>query len=138
MYVDAMTSMTPESAGQLLNVAVHDPDRAMSEATVVMFIDHAAAQIQSVARYSEWLDQHKRQFAHLEFASRRADEWRTAKDIEAGAPGSEYRLASASDWLQRKVAESSNSREAVAVLAEQGRTRRIRSIASERLATWTG
>ncbi|CAL9568486.1 hypothetical protein SUDANB176_04790 [Streptomyces sp. enrichment culture] len=41
-------------------------------------------------------------------------------------------LLASSDWLQRKAAAASNA-DAVALLAEHGRTRRIRSTARARL-----
>ncbi|WP_051950891.1 hypothetical protein [Actinacidiphila yeochonensis] len=46
-------------------------------------------------------------------------------------------VGEASDWLQRRIAERSDVRAALAALAETGRTRRVRNTAGSRLARLT-
>lgn len=62
------------------------------------------------------------------FLERRLREWTLFRAITLGLPWQQDALVESSDWLQRKVAAALNA-DALALLAEHGRTRRIRNAA---------
>ncbi|GAA2443096.1 hypothetical protein GCM10010191_69370 [Actinomadura vinacea] len=55
-------------------------------------------------------------------------------EISVGAPWTAEDLVASSDWLQRAAAQKVTSRNALAVLATKGRTRRVRNAAARGLA----
>ena len=63
----------------------------------------------------------------------RLRDWALLKTIDSAKPWNVADLREASNWLQRKLAERTRSPEALAVLAEHGRTNRIRTLARSRL-----
>jgi hypothetical protein len=60
------------------------------------------------------------------FPARRLREWALFRAITLSLPWHPDALLESSDWLQRKTAAASNI-DALAILAERGRTRRIRN-----------
>jgi hypothetical protein len=47
LYVDALTSMPPESEVDLIEIVRGDPDRTMSQAAIVEYLDRTARQLES-------------------------------------------------------------------------------------------
>jgi hypothetical protein len=134
LYVDVLTSMPPESEVDLIEIVRSDPDRTMSQAAIVEYLDRTAGRLESASQYTDWLTQHKPQFQALEFVNRRANEWGLLKDLDENAPVDVKELYEASDWLQRKVATETRSKLALEALLQTGRTRRIRAAAAHRLS----
>jgi hypothetical protein len=62
------------------------------------------------------------------FLEQRLREWTLFRAITLGLPWHPDALVESSDWLQRKTAAALNA-DALALLAEHGRTRRIRNAA---------
>jgi len=61
------------------------------------------------------------------------EEWKLFKEIMEVGIGNVDALRNASDWLQRKVSQDAVSRAVLEKLAEIGRTKRVRNLASSRL-----
>lgn len=69
------------------------------------------------------------------YLRRRLAEWALLRRLAASQPGSPDELVTASDWCQRTAANTALPPDALLVLAERGRTRRIRAAARDRLAS---
>ena len=87
-------------------------------------------------RMSEWADADPRPSDG--FVARRVAEIRTLRELIGGhAPGA-AEIDGWSDWLQRSVAEDVGNAEVLALLADTGRTKRVRATARARLAVQSG
>jgi hypothetical protein len=118
-YLDALAA-----GHDLVDAVLADPDRAMAEATIVKEMDRRAA-LSPLA-----LDNLADDFPDHPFLSRRLAEWRLFFALDRSTVG----LLEASDWLQRMAVAKTGSTAALELLAEHGRTRRIRADALRRLA----
>src|SRR5438874_1796520 len=94
LYIDALASVPAERDTEILEIVRCDPDRVMSEAAIVTYLDRAAQRSASPSQYAHWLEGRGPQFAHLEFATRRANEWQLVKELDAGGSLDEWRLLS--------------------------------------------
>lgn len=70
-----------------------------------------------------------------DFLCGRISEWADFKRITEDGHISDAFFDSSSDWLQRKLSEELTSAEALAKLADRGRTRRVRNTAQRRLSS---
>ncbi|MBO0913959.1 hypothetical protein [Streptomyces laculatispora] len=71
--------------------------------------------------------------AEREFLARRLREWTLLRSIAVGEPWGSEEVTTGSDWFQRKAVETLPSPAVLILLAETGRTRRVRADASRRL-----
>jgi hypothetical protein len=133
LYKDALASMSPESEADVLHAIQLDPDRVMSQAAIVEYLDREAQRHRTLPDYDDWLARSKESLEGFEFAVRRAQEWRLLKALDAGDRDQVAQLRDASDWLQRKVSEGTQLLEALTALSQDGRTKRIRHMAGQRL-----
>lgn len=119
--------------GKLAALILADPEFVMADAALVELIDYAAAE-QAGAAFSEWssvvLDAGVDRRA---FPRKRIHEWRLLISLDDQPAEGLADLVEGSDWLQRNAAGRTNQRTVLEALAEHGRTRRIRSLAGERL-----
>ncbi len=112
----------------LIEKVLADPDRTMARSAVLRHLDRRAAELCGDPAYASWAEEMARVTASVPFLVRRLAEWSLLRAIGTGHAWDREALLLASDWLQRKVADGVNP-EAVAALAEGGRTRRIRHAA---------
>ncbi|MEV7548632.1 hypothetical protein AB0N89_03300 [Amycolatopsis sp. NPDC089917] len=111
-----------------------DPDTVMAESAVSGHLDDRAAALHLLPSYPAWADRIAGLVEGRLFLRRRLGEWTLLRAIVLGTPWRAEDLLVATDWLQRKVSEQSTSPEALAVLAEGGRTKRVRAAAARRLS----
>lgn len=123
----------------LQEALAEDPDHVMSSGAVVAALE----QVPAAAR-ERWVTI-TRTWSNAEFVARRADELRILEALGVDGPGPlvagegspDDGGASAvdgwSDWLQLRAANPSTRPETLGLLAEHGRTRRIRNLAAEAL-----
>jgi hypothetical protein len=122
----------------LVAALVRDPDQLAAKSAVVELVDRIAAKAPSPDAFRQWADgilpaadrlpsEGNRAFVHG-----RVGDWLLYLSVEAGNVPSEAELAGATPWMQRLLAEESTSRPVLALLAESGRTRKIRNIAKNR------
>lgn len=71
--------------------------------------------------------------AQHRFLLQRLNEYAMFREIALGRLWTPGALIAASDWLQRKIADSLETPEALTVLAELGRTRRVRNTAKTKI-----
>jgi hypothetical protein len=104
-----------------------DADHAIADAAIIGHPEHQAAALASGTAFSTWYSQ-LASVLHTRIAPDRGlREWSLIKDIDSGRPWQRADLVDASDWLQRHLAEHTTSQAALATLATQGRTKRIRT-----------
>ncbi|AMW11139.1 hypothetical protein A4E84_17500 [Streptomyces qaidamensis] len=113
---------------ELVGAVLADPDRVMAEAAVVRHLDRRAAQLWPKPAWEEWAAAVGRVVTGRPFLVRRLQEWSLFRSVSLQLPWRSEDLLVSSDWLQLKTAAGS-SPDALDVLAESGRTKRIRNAA---------
>lgn len=134
-YLRALEQVSEADEAALVASVLRDPDTAMAQAAVNRHIECRAADLLTGAAFTAWA----RGLAPLvdgsPFLSGRLREWTLLRAVALDEPWTAEELIGASDWFQRtaSVAEVVTSPEALDLLAERGRTRRVRNAASRRL-----
>nr|WP_202510752.1 hypothetical protein [Streptomyces sp. SID5643] len=119
----------------LVGRVLGDPDRVMAEAAVVRHLDRRAAQLWPEPAWEEWAAAVTRVVTGRPFLVRRLEEWSLFRAIALRLPWRPEDLLASSDWLQLKAATGAGRPDALGVLdvldvlAEGGRTKRIRNTA---------
>ncbi|MGH3801033.1 MAG: hypothetical protein ACRDTD_13010 [Pseudonocardiaceae bacterium] len=132
MYLNALSLASSLEERELIATVLRDPDGVMAEAAVVSHIDRQASVLNSRSSYENWANRVVDLMSQHDFLVCRIKEWKLFKGIMEDGVGSVDALRDASDWLQRKVAQDATSRAVLEKLAEVGRTKRVRNIASSR------
>jgi hypothetical protein len=133
-YIEALSVVTPENERQLIEALLRDPDRAMKTAAIVDQVDRKGASLPTAEQFATWEGTFHDLVDEYPFVVRRIEEWQLFKQISEDDVSKLSALPDASDWLQRKVAEESSSQPTLELLAEAGRTKRVRNMANQRLA----
>ncbi|WP_405165595.1 hypothetical protein OG203_11145 [Nocardia sp. NBC_01499] len=136
MHYQHAFTMVPD-AGELALVAtvLEDPDQVMAQSAVVWHIDRRAAALLDEPQYSAWAQAMTDAVEGYPFIVQRIREWSLLRAITLAEPWNPDALLNSSDWLQRKVSQSRTSPQALTILAEAGRTRRVRNVAKQNLNT---
>ena len=132
-YTDSLSLASPSEEHELIVAVLRDPDSVIAEAAVANHIDRQASILCSRSSYSAWTAQVVDLMSQHNFLIRRMEEWKLFKEIMEVGIGNVDALRNASDWLQRKVSQDAVSRAVLEKLAEIGRTKRVRNLASSRL-----
>ena len=133
-YRHALSQVPDGAELALVAEILRDPDVAMAQSAVVMHLDWRAGPLIQGPGYAPWAQAMANVVASRPFLLRRLHEWSLLGAITRGQPWSRDALTAASDWLQLKVAGGQGAGEAIMVLAEAGRTKRIRATARAALA----
>lgn len=131
-HLEALSQVRDADESDLVTRVLADPDQAMAQSAVVRHLDRRAADLCPGPAYEPWAQSMARTTSGYPFLERRLREWTLFRAITLGLPWQQDALVESSDWLQRKVAVALNA-DALALLAEHGRTRRIRNAARSRL-----
>jgi hypothetical protein len=115
----------------LIAAVLRDPDQAMAVSAVLHHIDRRASGLDD-DQFAAWAARTAARVEGHDRLLRRVRDWTTLKEINAGQPIDGDALADATDWLQRTLAEMTTSSAALTILAESGRTRRVRDTAAIR------
>lgn len=119
----------------LVATVLDDPDVSMAEAAVNRHLERRAAHLLTDPAFTAWAQTLAGAIGDRPFLARRLREWTLLRAIALDEPWTAEELTTASDWFQRtaSVVLVVTSPEALGLLAEQGRTRRVRNAASRRL-----
>ncbi|MET7368749.1 hypothetical protein ABZS61_23445 [Streptomyces sp. NPDC005566] len=119
----------------LVATVLDDPDVSMVEAAVNRHLERRAAHLLTDPAFIAWAQTLSLAIGDRPFLARRLREWTLLRTIALDEPWTAEELTTASDWFQRtaSVVRIITSPEALSLLAEQGRTRRVRNAASRRL-----
>lgn len=132
-YSHSLSLVSDTDEVTLITDVLADPDRTMAEAAVLGHLDRRAAALGDGQAFQIWSQQLAGVLQGRVLLEQRLREWSLIRDIDSGRAWNSADLVEASAWLQRHVAEHTASQEALTVLADQGRTRRIRNAANVRL-----
>lgn len=134
-HLEALALVDGEGEAELVAAVLRDPDPVMAESAVARHLDRRAAELVSSSgqRFEDWVRAMAAEVNGRAFLDRRLGEWALLRSIAVGGPWSPEEVIAASDWFQRKAAETVASPEVLSVLADKGRTRRVRAAAGRRL-----
>lgn len=137
-YADYLRALevVPEADEAALVVAVlRDDCVSMAQSAVNRHMEDRAAELLTDSRFPAWARMMATAIGDRTFLTRRLREWTLLRAIALDEPWTAEELTSASDWFQRTAAalESVTSPDALNLLAERGRTRRVRNAASRRV-----
>ncbi|MFD5476652.1 hypothetical protein [Streptomyces hawaiiensis] len=127
-YLAELEQVTDADEIELVGGVLADPDRVMAQAAVVRHVDRRAARLCLEPAWEEWAAAMARAGVRHPFLIRRLREWSLFRAITLRLPWRRGELLASSDWLQLKAAAGSDT-EALGVLADSGRTKRIRNTA---------
>ncbi|MFI8892026.1 hypothetical protein [Streptomyces paradoxus] len=113
---------------ELVGRVLADPDQVMARAAVVRHLDRRAAELCPGTAWEEWAAAMDRAVTAHPFLTRRLREWSLFRAVTLRLPWDADELLASSDWLQLKAA-AGPAPEALGVLADRGRTKRIRTTA---------
>ncbi|WP_369227186.1 hypothetical protein AB5J52_42460 [Streptomyces sp. R39] len=122
-----------EDEADLVTRILRDPDTTMAQSVIVRHLDRHAAQLLTDEGFTAWARAMAEISAEREFLARRLREWTLLRSITVGEPWGSEEVTTGSDWFQRKAVETLPSPAVLTLLAEAGRTRRVRADASRRL-----
>ena len=132
-YLRTLSQVSDADENTIIADVLTDPDHTMADAAILGHLDRRAATLDDGEAFNTWSQQLAGVLHGRVLPEQRLREWSLIKDIDSGRTRNTADLVEASDWLQRHLAEHTASQQALAVLADQGRTRRIRNSARARL-----
>ncbi|TLS45395.1 hypothetical protein FE633_15130 [Streptomyces montanus] len=132
-YLQDLAAVAAEDEGSLVAEVLRDPDATMAQSAVVRHVDRRAAQLLSDPQFANWERDLAAVIGEREFLQRRLRAWALLRSVALGEPWTAEEITTASDWLQRKATEIVTSPDALALLAREGRTRRVRAAAAARM-----
>ncbi|MDX2646344.1 hypothetical protein PV341_22835 [Streptomyces sp. PA03-1a] len=127
-YLDKLGHVTVANELDLVSSVLTDPDQTMAQSAVLRHLDRRAAGLYPGPAYEEWAQAMTQAAIDHPFLAQRLREWLLFRAITLKLPWQPADLLASSNWLQLKTAAGSNT-EAVEILAEAGRTKRIRNAA---------
>nr|WP_221493842.1 hypothetical protein [Actinomadura coerulea] len=129
----ALATVGADDEPTLVNEILQDPDQAMAQSAVARHIEDRARLLLTDERFPGWVHTMTGVIGERDFLTRRLTEWTLLAAIAQDKPWAPGQVTAASDWFQRKAVEILTSPDALALLAGQGRTRRVRAAAGQRL-----
>lgn len=114
---------------------LRDQDTAMANSAVGRHLDRRAADLLTDGKFTAWAQTLTEVIADRDFLTLRLREWTLLRTIALGEPWTAEELTGATDWFQRMAAATqiAPSPEALRLLTERGRTRRVRNAVSQQL-----
>ncbi|MET9952509.1 hypothetical protein ABZ135_13320 [Streptomyces sp. NPDC006339] len=121
----------PDEADLVAHV-LRDEDPVMAQSAVIRHVDRRAAALLTAPGFVTWCTALTGAVAGRDFVLRRLGEWTLLRAITLGEGWTPEALATASDWCQRTAVSGRFpvSSSALSLLAEHGRTRRVRTAAA--------
>lgn len=134
-YTSLLERISPGAENELALTAaiLGDPDEAMGQAVLVGHLARRAWELSSSAAYRAWRLSVGEVIMQTSFLWNRASEWESFWCWCEGQPIAAFELRTMSDWLQRRLADHTDQMHVLALLAEHGRTKRVRHTAAARL-----
>jgi hypothetical protein len=117
----------------LVDALSRDPDTVMASAAATYLVDSVARRNDRISDFASWGQLAGRLLEEFEFPRKRFGEWLVYKRIQSGDADAIREALRGSDWLQKKLAAECAELPVLEMLAEEGRTKRIRSLASQGL-----
>ncbi|MFE4599279.1 hypothetical protein ACFRKE_00290 [Kitasatospora indigofera] len=135
-YLSKLEQATEADEVDLISEVLTDPDQTMAQSAVVRHLDRRAADLLCGPAYEPWAERLTQATTRCPFLTRRLREWSLFRAVTLRHPWRPDALLESSDWLQLKTAAASNEA-ALEILADIGRTKRIRNTARTNLKRQT-
>ncbi|MFJ8012873.1 hypothetical protein [Streptomyces sp. NPDC096339] len=134
-YLHALEAVAEADEAGVVADVLRDEDPVMAESAVALHMERRATDLLTAPGFAAWAEAMAPLVAGRAFLVRRLHEWTLLRAVELGEPWAADALIGASDWFQRMASttELVTSPDALGLLAERGRTRRVRTAASSRL-----
>ncbi|MGW4895607.1 hypothetical protein ACWEQL_25570 [Kitasatospora sp. NPDC004240] len=133
-HLAALESVAEEGEADLLATVLRDECVSMAEAAVNQHLERRAAEQLTGPRFPAWAGMMATVVEDRDFLTRRLREWTLLRAVVLDEPWTDEELLAASDWFQRTaVAVQPVTPRALGLLAEHGRTRRVRNAAGLRI-----
>ncbi|WP_406360161.1 hypothetical protein OH782_28810 [Streptomyces sp. NBC_01544] len=134
-YLRALEAVAEADEVALVAAVLRDQDATMADSAVGRHLDRRAADLLTDAKFTAWAQTLTEVIADRDFLTLRLREWTLLRTIALGEPWTAEELTGATDWFQRMAAATqiAPSPEALGLLAERGRTRRVRNAAGQQL-----
>ncbi|MER7690965.1 hypothetical protein [Streptomyces sp. NPDC097610] len=134
-YSQALEAVAEADEADLVAAVLRDQDTTMADSAVGRHLDRRAADLLTGPAFTAWARAMTGVIVDSDFLTLRLREWTLLRNIALGEPWTAEDLSSASDWFQRRATTMQivASPEALRLLAERGRTRRVRIAASRQL-----
>jgi hypothetical protein len=127
-YLDQLQQVADADEADLVSRVLTDPDQVMAQSAVLRHLDRRAADLHPGPAYEAWAEAMTQATADRPFLAQRLREWSLFRTVTLKLPWQPDDLLASSNWLQLKTAAGTNT-EAIEILAEAGRTKRIRNTA---------
>ncbi|MEU0950014.1 hypothetical protein ABZ379_46290 [Streptomyces canus] len=127
-YLDKLGHVADANELALVSRVLTDPDQTMAQSAVLQHLDRRAAGLYPGPAYEGWAQAMTQATIDHPFLAQRLREWSLFRAITLKLPWQPEDLLASSNWLQLKTAAATNT-EAIKILAEAGRTKRIRNTA---------
>jgi hypothetical protein len=131
-YLDQLRHVADPDEAELVSRVLTDPDQAMAQSAVLRHLDRRAAELHTSPAFEVWAQAMAQATNNYPFLAQRLREWSLLRAVTLDLPWQEDDLLTSSNWLQLKTASATNTA-AVEILAEAGRTKRIRNTAKASL-----
>ncbi|MFC8234811.1 hypothetical protein [Streptomyces sp. NPDC057284] len=134
-YLQALEAFAETDEVALVAAVLRDQDTTMADSAVGRHLDRRAPDLLTDAKFTAWAQTLTGVIADRDFLTLRLREWTLLRAIALGEPWTAEELTGATDWFQYMAAATqiAPSPEALRLLAECGRTRRVRNAASQQL-----
>ncbi|MFC9621775.1 hypothetical protein ACFTXM_17875 [Streptomyces sp. NPDC056930] len=132
-YLHELAVVRDENEADLVTRILRDSDTTMAQSATVRHLDRRATQLLTDEGFTAWARAMAEISTEREFLARRLREWTSLRSITLGEPWGSEEVTTGSDWFQRKAVETLSSPAVLTLLAEAGRTRRVRADAGRRL-----
>ncbi|MFJ1887147.1 hypothetical protein [Streptomyces sp. NPDC088137] len=127
-YLDELQQVVEADEVDLVSRVLTDPDQTMAQSAVLRHLDRRAADLYLGSAYEEWAQAMTQGTIDHPFLAQRLWEWSLLRAVTLKLPWQPADLLASSNWLQLRTAAGTNT-EAIELLAEAGRTKRIRNTA---------
>ncbi|WP_328752926.1 hypothetical protein OHT57_45965 [Streptomyces sp. NBC_00285] len=127
-YLDKLEHVAEATEIDLVSRVLTDADLTMAQSAVLRHLDRRAAALYPDPAYEGWAQAMTQATIDHPFLAQRLREWSLFRAIMLKLPWQPENLLASTNWLQLKTAVGTNT-EAIEILAEAGRTKRIRNTA---------
>lgn len=127
-YLDKLRQVADANEADLVSRVLTDPDQTMAQSAVLRHLDRRAADLYANLAYEGWAQAMTQTTIDHPFLAQRLREWSLFRAVTLQLPWQPDDLLAASNWLQLTTAAGTNTK-ATKILAEAGRTKRIRRTA---------
>lgn len=125
-YLDELGHVAAPDEVDLVGRVLTDPDQTMAQSAVLRHLDRRAADLHASPAYEGWAQAMTQATIGRPVLAQRLREWSLFRAVTLKLPWQPEDLIASSIWLQLRTAAETNT-EAIEILAEAGRTKRIRN-----------